>query len=84
MSHRLQVLLDLEEYAALQAAARRSRTTVSEYVRQAIRRAREGEPASSVGEKLAVVREAAGHAYPTGDPDVMEAQIRAGYLKDGP
>jgi hypothetical protein len=83
MSHRLQVLLDEEEFAALRAAAERRRTTVSEYVRQTLREARSGEPSATIAEKLWVVREASAHAYPTGDPEAIEAEIAAGYLADG-
>jgi len=80
MSHRLQVLLDPDEVTAIRAAARRRRLTVSEYVRQTLREARAGEPSSDVARKLLVVREAAGHTYPTADPEAMEAEIRRGYL----
>ena len=84
MSHRLQVLLDPDEFEAIRAAARRRRTTVSEYVRQTLREARAGEPEVGAERKLLVVREAAAHAYPTADIDDMEREIRAGYLDDGP
>jgi len=83
MSHRLQVLLDPDEVAAIRAAARRRRLTVSEYVRQTLREARLDEPATGAAEKLLVVREAASHAYPTADPEAMEAEIAAGYLEGG-
>jgi len=83
MSHRLQVILDDEEYAALQAAARRSRDTVSEYVRRTLREARDGTPSAPIEHKLLVVREAAGHAYPTGDPEAIEEEITAGYMDHG-
>ena len=83
MSHRLQVLLDPDEVAAVRAAARRRRLTVSEYVRQTLREARAGEPSSGAAQKLLVVREAAAHTYPTADPEVMEAAIQRGYVGDG-
>lgn len=83
MSHRLQVILDDEEYAALQAAARRSRSTVSAYVRRTLREARKGEPSAPITHKLLVVREAAEHGYPTGEPETIEAEIAAGYLDQG-
>jgi len=35
-------------------------------------------PASPVEERLTVVREVAAHAYPTGEPEEIEAEIRAG------
>ena len=84
MSHRLQVLLDPDELAAIRAAARRRRQTVSEYVRQTLREARLDEPSSGQAAKLLAVREAAAHAYPTADPEAMEAEIVRGYLEPGP
>lgn len=80
MSHRLQVLLDEAEHEALKAAARRRGATVSQYVREVLREARSGEPVTSVEAKLAVVRKAAAHTYPTGDPDQIEREILAGIL----
>lgn len=82
MSHRLQILLDPDEVTAIQAAARRRRLTVSEYVRQTLREARAGEPSIGAAQKLLVVREAAARAYPTADPECMEAEIQRGYLGD--
>jgi len=83
MSHRLQVILDDEEYAALQAAARRSRSTVSAYVREALRSAREGEPTAPIAQKLMVVRDAAEYGYPVADPETIESEIASGYLDRG-
>ncbi len=80
MSHRLQILLDEDEFAEIRAVARRRRLTVSEYVRTVLRDARLSEPGTDAGRKLLVVREASGYAYPTANPDEMEEQIRRGYL----
>lgn len=82
MMHRLQVLLDPDEFAAIRAAARRRRQTVSEYVRVALREARAAEPGAEAAAKLLVVREAAAHAYPTADPEEMEDQIVRGYVEE--
>jgi hypothetical protein len=82
MTHRLQVLLEEDEIAAIRAAARRRRLTVSEYVRQTLREARGGEPDTDASRKLAIVREAAEHTYPTADPEVMEEQIVRGYFEE--
>ena len=79
MSKRLQVLLDDEEYRELQASARRSRMTVAEWVRQALRRARHDHPAT-VEAKLAAVAEAARHEFPTADIDVMLREIEEGRM----
>ena len=79
MSKRLQVLLDETEFADIRRAARLSRMTVAEWVRQALRRARREEPTSDARRKLAVVREAARGTYPTADIDRMLAEIERGY-----
>ena len=78
MSKRLHVLFDDEEYLEIQAAARRSRMTVAEWVRQALRRARHGHPAT-VEAKLAAVAEAARHEFPTADIDLMLREVEAGH-----
>ena len=82
MSKRLQVLLEESEFAEIRRAARLSRMTVAEWVRQALRRARREEPTSDPRRKLAVVREAARGNYPTADIDAMLADIERGYLGD--
>lgn len=79
MSHRLQILVEEDEFAAIRAAAKRRHLTVSEYVRQTLREARDEEPTRPVSKKLLVVREAAQHAYPTGSPEQIEAEITRGY-----
>ncbi|HVV52896.1 MAG TPA: CopG family transcriptional regulator [Polyangia bacterium] len=80
MSIRLQVVLDEEELAEIRRAARRSHMTSSEWVRQALRKARRAEPQGDVKKKLAVVRSAAVHAFPTADVDQMLVEIERGYL----
>jgi hypothetical protein len=84
MTQRLQVLMDEREFAEIRAIARRHRLTVAEWVRQALRQARQGEPAGDPRRKLAVVREAARHAYPTADIGQMLAEIERGYLGGDP
>ena len=81
MSHRLQVLLEEDEHRALKEAARRRGASMSEYVRAVLRESWAAEPSSTVEAKLAVVREAAGHTYPTAEPEEMEAQISSGVLR---
>ena len=51
--------------------------TVAEWVRQALRRARQDHSAT-VETKLAAVAEAARHEFPTADIDVMLREIDAG------
>ncbi|BBZ40286.1 ribbon-helix-helix protein, CopG family [Mycobacterium conspicuum] len=78
MSKRLQVLLDAEEWEQLQAIARRHRTTVSEWVRRALREAREREPAGDLDTKLRAVRAAACHTFPTADIEQTLKEIDHG------
>lgn len=80
MSKRLQVVLDDEEYRDIERIARRQRTTVSGWVRQSLRQARQSEPAVDAGRKLKVVRAAAGHQFPAADIDRMLGEIERGYL----
>ena len=81
MSKRLQVVLDDVELSEIQRAARQSHMTSSEWVRQALRKARRSEPTGDVKKKLAVVRRAATHGYPTADVEQMIAEIERGQLE---
>jgi hypothetical protein len=80
MSKRLQVLLDEPEWRDVQRAARAQRLTVAEWVRQALRAARRTEPLRDTDKKLAVVRAAAQHTFPTADIGQMLAEIQRGAL----
>ncbi len=80
MSKRLQVLLDEEEWRALRRAARARRISVAEWVRQALRTVRRGEPTGDVDRKIEAVRRAAQHGFPTAEIDQMLAEIERGYL----
>jgi hypothetical protein len=82
MSTRLQVILEDEEIAEIRRVARRHRMTVAEWVRQALRRARRDEPATDPRRKLAAIRAASRHAFPTADIDQMLAEVERGYLGD--
>jgi transposase-like protein len=79
MSKRLQVLLNDREFAAIRDLARREGVTVSEWVRQLLRTAQRERPVGEQAHKLAVVRTAAGHSFPTGDIEDMLAEIELGY-----
>jgi hypothetical protein len=79
MSKRLQVVLSDEELEQLREAASREGLTVSEWVRQALRRARRERPAGGRARKLAAVRAAARHSFPTADIDQMLNEIERGY-----
>ena len=54
--------------------------SVAEWVRQALRSARQSEPLREVGEKLEVVRAAVRHSYPTRDIDQMLGEIERGIV----
>ena len=80
MSKRLQVLMDEEEYLEIQGAARRRRLTVAEWVRQALRKAREDD-SGTIEAKLRAIAEASRHQFPTADIDVMLEEIERGRLQ---
>jgi hypothetical protein len=79
MSKRLQVVLDDDELAEIQRVARRNHMTSSEWVRQVLSKARRAEPRGDVKKKLAFVRSAAEHLFPTADIDQMLEEIERGY-----
>lgn len=81
MTKRLQVLLDEDELAEIQAAARARRVTVADWVRGALRAAREDPPATAE-RKLATLRRATRHEFPTADIDAMITDIEAGYAEE--
>ena len=82
MSKRLQVLLDDEELAGIQEAARRQRMTTAEWVRQAMRAAKRAEPRGNAQKKLEAIRAAAKHSYPAPDVEQMLREIEHGYVGD--
>jgi hypothetical protein len=82
MSKRLQVLLEEPELREIQQIARRQRLTVAEWVRQALRTARQNEPLGDARKKLAAVRTAAQHSFPVAEIGTMLAEIEKGYLPD--
>jgi hypothetical protein len=84
MSKRLQVLLDEAEWREIQRAARAERMTIAEWVRGTLRAARRRGPGGNTSKKLAVVRTAARHAFPTADMPQMLAEIERGYLGEAP
>lgn len=81
MSKRIQVVVPDEELEQLQQVARREGLTLSEWVRQALRRARSERPTGDRMRKLAAVRAASRHSFPTGDIDEMLADIERGYAE---
>ena len=81
MSRRLQVLFDDDEYRDIQLAARESRMTVAEWVRQTLRKDRLGRH-RAVETKLKAVADATRYRFPTADIDVMLREIEGGYLAE--
>jgi hypothetical protein len=79
MSKRLQVLFNESELRRLHDAARAEGVTLSEWVRQTLRRALRGRPGAGADRKLEAVRAASRHRFPTADIDVMLAEIEQGY-----
>lgn len=79
MTKRLQVLLDERELRELKRAARARRMTVAEWVRQALRAARQREPLGDASPKLDAIRRASRHTFPTADIEQMSEEIARGY-----
>ena len=79
MTRRLQVLFEDDELREIQRLARRQRMTTAEWVRRSLRTARDAEGGAGIAEKLAAVRSASAHAFPTADIDTMLAEIERGY-----
>lgn len=67
------------EYREIQRVARSRHMTIAEWVRQALALARRREPSSDAGKKLAAVRAAIRHEFPSGDIDSMLGEIEDGY-----
>jgi hypothetical protein len=82
MAKRLQVILQDPEYREIQHAARSRQMSIAEWVRQALAHARRREPQGDVEKKLAAIRAAVKHEFPTGDIETMLAEIEQGYLTD--
>lgn len=82
MSKRLQVLVEEDELREIREAARARHMTVAQWVRNAMREGRQREPGVPAGQKLATIRAAAKHSFPTGDIDQMLAEIERGYLHE--
>lgn len=80
MSKRLQVLLEDAEYREVRRTAKAQKLTVAEWVRQALRAARQRQPRGEADRKIAAIRAAARQAFPTSDIDDMLRDIERGYL----
>ncbi len=81
MSKRLQVLLEEDELAGVQEAARRQRLTTAEWVRQSLRSTLEQQQSPDASDKLEALAVASQYSFPTADIEQMVAEIEAGYLE---
>jgi hypothetical protein len=79
MSKRLQVILTDDEFDELRSVAADDGVTVSDWVRRAVRQARRRRWRGDVEQRLAAVRAAARHDFPTADIDRMLNEIERGY-----
>jgi hypothetical protein len=79
MSKRLQVILTEREFEDLRSVAADDGLTVSEWVRHALRQARRQRSRGDVEQRLAAVRTAARHCFPTADIGQMLEEIEQGY-----
>ncbi len=73
------MLLEETELREIRRVARRNGMTVAEWVRQALREARQREPTMDTMTKLETVRAAVRHEFPTADIATMLAEIERGY-----
>lgn len=78
MSTRLQVVMSEGELEEIRMAAEHERMTVSEWVRQSLRRAREQGPQRSPRGKLEALEAATAHTFPTADIEQMLEEIARG------
>jgi hypothetical protein len=73
------VLLEEDELDEIRRIARRQRTTVAQWVRDAIREARRRSPAKDRAAKLQAIQKAFEHDFPTGEIGQMLEEIERGY-----
>ena len=71
--------MDEVEVGEYRRLATRDGLTLSEWVRQKLRRAARDEPSGDVDRKLATIRAAARHDFPTADIDQILREIESGY-----
>ena len=79
MSKRLQVVMQDDELSEIPTLARRQNMSVAEWVRQALRTARQSQPNTGAQRKLEAIRLAIRYDYPTADIDLMLGEIESGY-----
>ncbi len=82
MSTRLQVVVSEQELRTFQRAARRDGLTLSEWVRRTLREAHGRQATGAPDRKLAAVRTAVGHDFPTADIEIILGDIERGALSE--
>lgn len=81
LSKRLQVILSDEEYDELRTVSSAEGMTVSEWVRNALRKMRPDRSLMPAEGKIEAVRAAMRHDYASGDINEILAEIETGYLR---
>ncbi|MBI4366436.1 MAG: antitoxin [Deltaproteobacteria bacterium] len=81
MSKRLQVLVEPREYRVFQQMALAAGVSLGEWVRQVLRRIATQSSQTNPTQKVARIRRAAEHRFPTADIDQMLREIESGYVK---
>ena len=84
MSKRLQVIMDDSEYSETQELARRHHQTTAEWVRAALREARQRAGKTDLSHRIRAVQIAAGFSFPSGDIKQMLEEIERGYSAEAP
>ncbi len=72
------MLLDEPELREIQRVARAQGMTLAEWVRQALRQARQREPLGRAEKKLDILKTAVRHDFPSGNIATMLAEIEQG------
>ena len=75
MDKRLHVTLSDAKFREIQKMARSKRMSLAEWARQALDQARHREHLEGISKKLAVIRAAAQHTFPTRDIDEALSEI---------
>ena len=78
MGTRLEVVVSETEANEYRRLAARDGLTLSEWVRQKLRRAGRDETPGNIDRKLATIRAAVRHDFPTADIDQMLREIKSG------
>jgi hypothetical protein len=82
MSKRLQVVIGDDELERYSRTAGSLGLTVSEWVRQSLRRADRDVSSGDIEVKLAAIRKAASYSFPVSDIDTLTAEIESGRLAE--